>query len=119
MDLNNIDNQNQSLSIKQISQKLKIPKSTLRFWEKEFEGIIVPERTKGGQRRYNYEHINILLGIKKLRDKDMNLSEIKSKFKKKSRRNYSKSNSINIFTERLTELIKSEVLNFLEKSKDN
>lgn len=114
-----MDKQNQPFSIKQLSHKLNIPKSTIRFWEKEFKGLIVPGKTKGGQRRYTSEHINILEGIKKLKEKGMNLSEIKRNFENKSTRPYSKFDRINILTERLTELIKNEVINFLDKSKDN
>ena len=50
--------EHEALSIAEISNKLKIPKHTLRFWEKEFHGMIVPLRTQGGQRRYGG---NILL----------------------------------------------------------
>jgi len=44
--------ENNLISIQEISALLKVAKPTLRFWEKEFEGILVPLRTRGGQRRY-------------------------------------------------------------------
>ncbi|WP_369707420.1 MerR family transcriptional regulator [Desulfosarcina sp. BuS5] len=34
--------------MQQVSTKLNILKPTLRFWEKEFNGILVPLRTNGG-----------------------------------------------------------------------
>ena len=59
----------QQFTIKQLSEKLNIPKPTLRFWEKELEGILVPLRTPGGQRRYTYIHMTVLEKIKELREK--------------------------------------------------
>jgi hypothetical protein len=58
-------NQKEQLhSIQELSTKLNIPKPTLRFWGKEFEGILLPLRTNGGQRRYVPEHVSILSEIK-------------------------------------------------------
>ena len=114
-----MDKQNQPFSIQQLSHKLNIPKSTIRFWEKEFKDLIVPYRTKGGQRRYTSEHINLLEGIKKLKEKGMNLSEIKRNFENKSTQGYSQFDRIDILAERLTQLIKNEVINFLDKSNGN
>ncbi len=67
------------MSIKEVSHKLRIPKHTLRFWEKELNGITVPHRTDGGQRRYTLEHISTIKEIKKFRKKGMSLTEIKGK----------------------------------------
>lgn len=39
---------------------------TLRYWEKEFEGVLNPVRTPGGQRRYRAEDIQVVLELKKL-----------------------------------------------------
>jgi len=52
------------LTIAEISRKLRIPKHTLRFWEKEFNGQITPHRTQGGQRRYAAEHVAVIETIK-------------------------------------------------------
>ena len=64
------------MSIQHLSLKLKIPKPTLRFWEKEFKDILVPLRTKGGQRRYTAENIIIIKQVKRLREKEVSLAEI-------------------------------------------
>ncbi len=40
-----------NLTIKEVSELTSIPTHTLRFWEKEFDSILVPLRTPGGQRR--------------------------------------------------------------------
>jgi DNA-binding transcriptional MerR regulator len=47
-------------TIQQLSEKLKISKPTLRFWEKELKNIIVPRRTGGGQRRYTRDNQNAI-----------------------------------------------------------
>lgn len=48
-----------SLSPREAAEKLGISQDTLRRWEKN--GLIQPERTPGGQRRYNEEDISAML----------------------------------------------------------
>ena len=55
---------------------------TLRFWEKELDGILAPLRTHEGQRRYTVENIAVIEEIKKLKKKGMSLPEIKRKLGK-------------------------------------
>ena len=43
--------------IQEVSEKLKIPKSTIRFWETEFPELVRPKRTNGRQRRYSEEDV--------------------------------------------------------------
>jgi UDP-N-acetylglucosamine 4,6-dehydratase len=52
------------LRISQVSEQLDLPVSTIRFWQKEFEGLVRPERTNGGQRRYSEKDLRILAQIK-------------------------------------------------------
>jgi len=52
-----MNNSEQFYTIQQLSVKLQIPNPTLRFWEKELKGIIIPLRTQGGQRRYSIENL--------------------------------------------------------------
>ena len=73
--------QEQAITIQQVSQKLNVLKPTLRFWEKEFEGILVPLRTNGGQRRYAPEHVSVIEEIKMLKKAGLSLIEIKRKLK--------------------------------------
>lgn len=54
------------LKIKQVSEELKVPVSTIRFWQKEFAGFVKPERTNGGQRRYSKQDITKFSQIKEL-----------------------------------------------------
>ncbi len=39
---------------------------TLRYWEREFEAFLGPDRTEGGQRRYRPEDIQTVFSIKRL-----------------------------------------------------
>ena len=77
-----MDIHEQAITIQQVSQKLDIPKPTLRFWEREFVGILVPLRTNGGQRRYAPEHISVIKEIKMLKKAGLSLVEIKRKMGK-------------------------------------
>lgn len=52
-------------SIKEVSEILNIPKSTIRFWEKNFKEI-APQRTSGKRRLYRLEDIEVLKRIKYL-----------------------------------------------------
>ncbi len=63
----------QTLTIQEVSQRLKVTKHTLRFWEKELGAIIVPLRTQGGQRRYTRKHISMIEEIQKLRGMGVNI----------------------------------------------
>ena len=74
--------QEQTITIQQVSQRLDVPKPTLRFWEREFEGILVPLRTNGGQRRYAPEHISVIEEIKMLKKAGLSLIQIKRKLEK-------------------------------------
>ncbi|RKY85531.1 MerR family transcriptional regulator, partial [candidate division KSB1 bacterium] len=48
------------LSIGEVSKLTGISPYTLRYWEKEFNGILEPKRTKGGQRRYSKSCLRII-----------------------------------------------------------
>ena len=102
-------------TIQQLSLKLDIPKSTLRFWEKELDGFILPIRTSGGQRRYGLEDLSIIGKVKELRTRGMSLSEIKSHLQTDSQDVVKRQQlgSIDLLAERVAEVIKVEVYNFL------
>lgn len=112
-----MDPQEQIFTIQQLSLKLKIPKPTLRFWEKELDGILVPLRTHGGQRRYTSRHISIIKEIKNLRSKGKSLVEIKRKLSnsRKVQDNNSDSNRIDLLADRVAEVVKAEVYGFFER----
>lgn len=112
-----MDLHEQIFTIQQLSLKLKIPKPTLRFWEKELDGILVPLRTHGGQRRYTPAHIPIIKEIKKFRKKGMSLVEVKRKLSNSNKTKEYNSNSsrLDLLADRIAEVVKAEVYSFLER----
>jgi UDP-N-acetylglucosamine 4,6-dehydratase len=52
--------------IKEVSEQLEVPRSTIRYWETEFYDLVKPLRTNGGQRRYSEQDISKLHKIKNL-----------------------------------------------------
>jgi len=106
------------LSIAEISQKLSIPKHTIRFWEKEFNGTIVPLRTQGGQRRYTPENMTTIEMIKRFRDRGLSLAEIKRELAGGEAQ--APTAKIDSLANRVAEVVKTELYNFFieeEKSK--
>jgi len=115
-----MDHQKQIFTIQQISQKLNIPKPTLRFWEKELDGIIVPIRTQGGQRRYTAEHISIIEDIAALKTQGMSLAEIKIKNdnRNNAKRYNSDSGRVDLLADQIAEIVRAEVYRFLEGDRE-
>jgi len=52
--------------IQKVSEKLEVPRSTIRYWETAFPNFVKPTRTNGGQRRYSDQDISNLHKIKEL-----------------------------------------------------
>ena len=109
-----MDRQEQLFTIQQLSLNLNIPKPTLRFWEKELDGILVPLRTQGGQRRYSVETISVIEEIKRLRERGMSLVEIKRKLSNSDKEGNSNSNRIDLLAARVAEVVRAEVNRFFE-----
>lgn len=64
--------------IREVSELLSVPNSTLRFWESEFPQLN-PDRTSSGQRRYRTEDVEVCKLIKRLlRDKGYSLNYAKA-----------------------------------------
>ena len=110
----------QHFTIQQISRKLNIPKPTLRFWEKELDGIIVPLRTPGGQRRYTFEHLGLIQKIQRMRKQGMRLSQIKSKLNAMNAGMKMPTNPVDleVLVERVTEVVKNEIYRMLNHEMD-
>ncbi len=53
-------------SISQVNALTGVPKSTIRFWEKEFSEFLNPLRSEGNQRRYDKETVETLKTIDRL-----------------------------------------------------
>ena len=110
---------NKLLTIREVSRRLNVTTHTLRFWEKEMEGIIAPLRTRGGQRRYNAEHLFILKEVIRLKGEGFSLTDIKEKLEARYNHHEMDSTNPNIedFADRVAEIVRSAVYNFLETGK--
>ena len=113
-----MDGKNQLLSILEVSEKLNVPKHTLRFWEKELNGLLVPLRTNGGQRRYTVENLSLLDEIKKCRDNGLSLPEIIEKISQSFERESSQPNKVDLLATRVAEAVRAEVYNFFKTEND-
>lgn len=111
-----MDTHKKLFTIQQLSLKLNIPKPTLRFWEKELDGIIVPLRTRGGQRRYTAEHISIIEDITNLKKGGMSLTEIRNKLSNNTNKgDISYFDSADILAKRIAHIVRAEVYSFFQK----
>jgi len=103
------------LSISEVSRRLGVSKHTLRFWEKEFMGLISPQRTKGGQRRFRPEDISRIEEVKKLKVEGVSLSEIKRRLTQGQMKDHLGFYRIDLLAHRVAEVVKAEVYDFLER----
>jgi UDP-N-acetylglucosamine 4,6-dehydratase len=70
--------------IKQVSEQLSIPVSTLRYWQEQFSAWIKPLRTVGGQRRYSEEDFAVFQEVKVMvYDKGLSITDAKKRFKER------------------------------------
>lgn len=109
----------QKMTIQEVSQRLNISKHTLRFWEKELDGIIKPLRTKGGQRRYTLEHLFIIEEIKRLKRKGMSLLGIKRKLNDSHKDDNEETDfqEVDILANQIAEIVRLAVHRYFEDEK--
>lgn len=73
----------QAVSISVASRITGVEVHTLRYWEREFAGFLVPIRTDGGQRRYRPEDIQTVFIVKRLlRDEMFSIAGARRHLKK-------------------------------------
>jgi len=115
-----MDKQEKLLSVEETSLRLKVPKHTLRFWEKELKEILVPLRTRGGQRRYSFQNISLVEEIKRLRAEGLSLAEIKRKLNDRGQMNGESSEltSIELLANRVAEAVKTEIHSFFKREEE-
>ena len=63
-------------SINEVSEQIGVPASTLRYWEKQFDGIR-PRKDGHGNRYYRQSDIDLIKQIKYLRD-EMHITRIEA-----------------------------------------
>ena len=106
------------LTIQEVSKRVNVAKPTLRFWEKELPGVIVPLRTRGGQRRYTREHILVIEEIKKLKQDGLNLLEIKRELADGTENSgdFPKAETIDILANQIAQMVKAKICRFLQEN---
>ena len=119
-----MDRNKHYLTISQLSSLLNVSRPTLRFWEKEFAGILVPLRTKGGQRRYSDAHIAIIEEINTLKKTGLSLADIKQKLaggkileSERQKTGDGTTENLDLLAERIAEAVRLEVLRFFHRRK--
>jgi DNA-binding transcriptional MerR regulator len=107
---------NKRMSIQEASDRLGLPKSTLRYWEKELADHIQPVRTQGGQRRYETHHIKVFEHIRKMKNNGLTLGQIKRalahtcEHQRKMDMRYA---SIDSVAQRIADLVRQELRHFI------
>jgi DNA-binding transcriptional MerR regulator len=104
----------QLYTIHQLSHMLNIPKPTLRFWETELEGILVPLRTPGGQRRYTHKHVTVIERIHDLKQQGMSLKDIRTQLNSSEEVDADQTR-IELLASKVAELVKIEINRFLQQ----
>ena len=106
-----------TLTIQEVSERLGLTTHTLRFWEKELEGVIMPLRTKGGQRRYTLEHLFVIDEIKRLKNKGLSLANIKEELDNRynNAANSKEPQKVDLLANRIAEIVKSTIHSFFEE----
>jgi DNA-binding transcriptional MerR regulator len=104
-----------TLTIQEVSKRSGVSTHTLRFWEKELEGVIVPERTKGGQRRYTLEHLLVIEEIKGLKSKGLSLTDVKRELNHRfnSDEEHYNNERADVLANKIADIVRTTIFNFL------
>ncbi len=113
-----MDEKEQLFTILQVSERLKIAKHTLRFWEKELGGLVAPLRTSGGQRRYTEQNVTVLEEVKRYRELGWSLPEISQRIASPCAPDGLEPAKIDLLASRVADVVKSEVYNFFVKEEN-
>jgi DNA-binding transcriptional MerR regulator len=105
-----------TFTIQEVSKRSGVSTHTLRFWEKELPGIVVPQRTKGGQRRYTLEHLLVIEEIKSLKTKGFSLSDVKRELNQPfdSDEEHYNHQRADVLANKIAELVRAAIFQFLE-----
>ena len=105
------------LTIQEVSDRAGISKHTLRFWERELNGVITPLRTKGGQRRYTLEHVLVVEEIKRLKGKGYSLDDIRRDLNRRfnTEAEHYNHQKADILANKIAEMVRTAIFSFLEE----
>lgn len=108
------------LTIQDVSILLKVPKSTLRYWEQAFGSLIKPFRTSGGQRRYRQEQVDLFRKIVALKKTGRKIAQIKQILDDEDtltfNTNVTEEETVASLANRIAVLVNQEVKKFFENS---
>jgi DNA-binding transcriptional MerR regulator len=105
------------MTIQEMSEKAGVTCHTLRFWERELEGLIVPLRTKGGQRRYTADHLAIIQEIKRFKTQGLSLPDIKAALQNPANP-ITTSNSepeLDLLADRINQVVRTTIYHFFDR----
>ena len=107
------------LTIREVSRRFNITTHTLRFWEKELEGILIPFRTPGGQRRYTKDDLLIISKIKQLKKEGLSLARIKKRLEKEKEDSPNQTSNPNIqqIANEIADMVRSTIQSILQEEK--
>jgi DNA-binding transcriptional MerR regulator len=104
------------ISIQDVSERLGLPKSTLRYWERAFNGLISPTRTPGGQRRYSDSDVEIISSIHRYKKMRFSLSQIKDHLLRASQHlDHFETHQIDQLASKIAHTVRREIYHFFER----
>lgn len=109
---------NTDLTIQEVSDRLGLPKSTIRYWEKELNGLISPMRTPGGQRRYSESDMGVITAVSNYKKMGLSLSQVKKQILHQSLQ-FQNVDQLQIehLANRITGVIRQEIYNFFHQGR--
>ena len=110
-----------TLTIKEFSERAGVSKHTLRFWERKLNGVIVPLRTKGGQRRYTLEHVLVVEEVKRLKVNGYSLEDIWRDLNHRfnSEAEHSNHQMADALANKIAKIVRTAIISFLEEKTVN
>ncbi len=103
------NSRNSWLTIDEVSQLVRVPKYTLRYWEQQFSDFLSPGRTNGGHRRFTGEDMKRIKQIKELlKDKGYSIRGAKKRLKTEDQT--LKTEDIDYLAQKIALVLKKEFL---------
>ena len=103
-----------TFTIQEASQEANLSTHTLRYWEKVLDGIVVPLRTDGGQRRYTRDHLRILEEIKRLKRRGFSLAAIREELRRTLAVEELEPDTLDHLADHIAEAVRSTIYRFFQ-----
>ena len=102
----------QVISIREVSRITSTPAHTIRFWERELEGIVVSQRSKGGQRQYSRHAVRMIEQIRRMRQEGLSLQKIRLALGSSGNSGAAQAQGVDALAERVSALVRQEIYSF-------